>query len=88
MKVVGLNKSSYKNKKGETSNPIRVYCTYENEATEGVVVTDLFIGEKSTAYPEALRLKLGDEIQPFYNRFGSVEMIAVTPSTANTASTK
>lgn len=84
MKVVGLNKSPYTNRKGETSTPVRVYCTYENDSTEGHAVIDLFIGEKSTAYSDALHLKIGDEIQPFYNKYGSVEMIAVTSSTAGT----
>lgn len=74
MKVIGMEKKKITSKKDGTVYDVgNIYCTYEAPGVTGVKVEDVF------AFVEQIppELRLGDEIQVFYNRRGRIEKIEV-----------
>lgn len=71
MYVVGIEKVNYENKQGRTVNGTRLHMTYDNNRVDGSAVDCVFVGDRV----EMPDIQLGDEINIFYNRYGSVESI-------------
>lgn len=60
---------------GKEYHGLRIHYTYEDKKVDGVACGNLFVN------PDYVSMdfvpKIGDRIQPLYNRYGSVESIAV-----------
>lgn len=73
MKIIGMRRFEYVSKKtGKKTDACYLYCTYEDRKTAGLCCTSIFC--RSDVVPADL--SIGDNIQVFYNRFGSVEQIS------------
>lgn len=71
MKVIGLQKVTGTNKKGEQYTGVRVYGTYLSNKVNGMACESVFLNDKYC--PGADALAVGDDIRITYNRFGNVE---------------
>ena len=73
MKIIGMRRFEYVSKKtGKKTDACYLYCTYEDRKTSGLCCTSIFC--RSDLVPADL--SIGDNIQVYYNRFGSVEQIS------------
>lgn len=73
MKIIGMKRFEYVSKKtGKKTDACNLYCTYEDKKTVGLACTFIFC--RSDIVPADL--SIGDNVQVFYNRFGSVEQIS------------
>lgn len=80
-KVVGIEKVDYVSRK--TNRPVQgtsFYILYEKQGVEGFVADKIFISVVSPCYPDAELVQVGDKLNIFYNRWGSVEGLQVLPS--------
>lgn len=73
MKIIGMRRFEYvSNKTRKKTDACYLYCTYEVRNTSGLACTSIFC--RSDLVPGDL--SIGDNVQVFYNRFGSVEQIS------------
>lgn len=74
MKVIGMRKFEYTSKRtGNKYKAANLYCSYDAADTIGVRCESVFLSSDKVP-PD---LKLGNEINVLYNRFGNVEAIEV-----------
>lgn len=73
MKIVGIRNISYTSKNGYEVSGVELQCTYKNSRVEGEAVEKVYISKK--AIEENEELKVGEEVNFTYNKFGKVERI-------------
>ena len=75
-KVVGKQTVDYVSKKtGQPVKGVTLHLTYPDDRIIGLGTESVFVSAKSTCYSVVMCLELGDDVDLFYNRYGSVEDI-------------
>lgn len=80
VKVVGICNVSYTSKKTNQlveGKVIHFTRKAERDGDVGEVTDTVFISQKSDVIKQVPKINLGKEVDIFYNRYGSVEDIAV-----------
>lgn len=73
MEIIGIEEVSYTSKKdGNLVEGVRVFMAEPVQRGTGVKVTDAFVSRKKLQTFEE-PIKLGDDVTPYYNRFGTFE---------------
>lgn len=72
MKVIGIQNSSFVTKDGKQISGMFLYLSEERSNVQGVATERIFLSEdKLSGYSPVV----GDDIRPYYNRFGKVDFI-------------
>lgn len=72
MKVIGYQHSSFDTRDGNHISGVFLFLSEERPNVTGVATERIFLSDqKLSGYSP----KLGDDIRPFYNRFGKVDCI-------------
>lgn len=75
-KVIGKEKVDYVSKKtGEPVKGMTLYLSYSDDRIVGVGSEKAFVSEKSEGFTVACDVSLGQDVNVYYNRFGSVEAV-------------
>lgn len=80
VKVVGISNVSYTSKRtnqlveGKTLHVVR---KAEKDGDIGELTDTIFVSQKSNVINQLPKIKLGSEINIYYNRYGAVDDIAV-----------
>lgn len=78
MTIIGKAKVDYVSKKtNQQVNGITLHVTHEENNVDGLAVETIFVSSKSNVYADANAVKLGEKVNVYYNRFGSVDSIAL-----------
>lgn len=78
--VAGKERVSYTNKQGNDVNGIRLHLINEQlkrDNLEGNAVEQVFISSRSDAYSVASKCNVNDYVEPIYNRYGTIEDLAI-----------
>lgn len=72
MKIIGIQKSSFDTKDGKHISGCFLFLTEERSNVQGVATERIFLSDdKLCGYSPSI----GDEIKPYYNRFGKVDFV-------------
>jgi len=72
MKIIGIRSTSFKGEHGEQVSGMNVYLTFPLEKGEGLGAERIFLTDaKLGKFP--CQLKVGDEVNVAYNRYGRCE---------------
>ena len=77
--VIGIEDVDYNNKSGKRVLGTRLYCTFDDLKIDGSGCEVFFIGQRVDLPP----VSLGDNIQVFYNKYGSIDSVIVHPFNSN-----
>lgn len=78
MTIIGKAKVDYVSRKtNQQVSGLTLHVTHEDNNVDGLAVETIFVSSKSNVYADANAVKLGDNVNVFYNRFGSVDSIAL-----------
>lgn len=80
MKIVGIQKGVTFKMDNVTFSGLNLFGVYQREGVEGVATDKIFVNVTKPFYGTAVALKVGDEVQLGYNRFGKVEAIVPVPA--------
>lgn len=79
MKLIGIGDGSYTNKKGEHKEGYRFYFVGQRDGVAGQVCEAAWVrrdvGNEFLQQFPSTDVALGQQVQIFYNRFGSVETL-------------
>lgn len=75
MKVIGIQKGVKFQIDGNEFRGVNLWFSYSRDGVEGVATEKVFVNETKPYYPNVLSLKLGDEVNVTYNRFGKPDNI-------------
>lgn len=74
-KVLGIQDVNFESKKtGKRVQGMNLHCTYEQKNVIGEAVEKLYISSNI----DSPIVKVGDEVDVFYNRFGSVDEVRLS----------
>lgn len=82
-KVVGIKRLNYVSKK--TNRPvagIQLFVLFEQEGVQGHQADTIFVSNTSPCYSKAELVVVGDQVNIYYNRWGSVEGLEIAPPAA------
>lgn len=80
VKVIGIADVNYTSKKtNQLVEGKTLHCTRKAERPEdiGELTDTVFISKRSNAFGQIDKIKIGSDINVYYNRFGAVDDIAV-----------
>lgn len=77
MKVIGIQKNVEFDYSGNHFKGLNLFVTFESSSVEGVATNKYFMNMDKPIYNDALQVKLGDEIDFQYNRFGKPESLVI-----------
>lgn len=78
MKLVGKQRVDYISRKtNQQVTGVTLHCIYDNERVEGTAVETLFVSSKSPMYKQVMTYPLNSDIMVSYNRWGSVDSVAL-----------
>ena len=80
VKVIGIADVNYTSKKtNQLVQGKTLHCIRKAERAEdiGELCDTIFISQKSNAYGQIAKIKIGTEVNVYYNRYGAVDDIAV-----------
>lgn len=73
MEIIGIEEVSYTSKKDNSLvEGVRVYMSEPVKAGQGVHVEEVFVSRRKLQ-TFAQPIRMGDDVTPYYNRFGSFE---------------
>lgn len=75
MKVLGIQRGVSFKIDGREFSGLNLYCAIKRDHVEGHATEKIFINMSKDCYAVASGLKVGDEIETYYNRYGKVESI-------------
>lgn len=76
MLVIGKQEVNGTNKNtGNAYKGVKLFLTYPLSKGTGEGCTDVYVGDKSSAYADALSVSVGDKIDFRYNRYGNIESV-------------
>lgn len=73
MKLVGFQNIDYEKKDGTRVTGVKLHITYEDENVDGEAADQIYVGS-AVKIPV---LKIGDEIDIRYNRFGRIDSVSL-----------
>ena len=79
MIVIGIQRNmQFKAQDGNLITGMNLFVTTEKNNVEGLACEKVFISGTKECFPELVKgLKVGDEVQLLYNRYGKVESVLV-----------
>lgn len=80
VKVIGIADVNYTSKKtNQLVQGKTLHCTKKAERQEdiGELTETVFISQRSNAFGQIAKIKVGSEVNIYYNRYGAVDDIAV-----------
>lgn len=77
MKVIGIQKDVRFKMDGNEFIGINIFGTVPRDGVEGFATEKLFINSTKQCYSTAIGLKVNDDINVYYNRYGKVDTIIV-----------
>ena len=75
MKVLGVQRGVSFKVDGREFSGLNLYCGIKRENVDGLATEKIYVSLSKDCYSVAAGLKVGDEIEAYYNRYGKVESI-------------
>ena len=75
MQIVGIQRGVTFKIDGNTFSGINLYMALEKQGVEGHATEKIFINSSKECFKVASSLKVGDQVDCYYNRYGKVETL-------------
>ena len=75
MQIVGIQRNVTFKFDGNVFTGINLYCALERDGVEGHVTEKHFVNSSKECFGLANSLKVGDQVNIYYNRYGKIDAI-------------